>query len=102
MKSPFPGMDPYIEACGSWGDFHGHLIEKVYERLAETVSDRYLVRTKERSYVELVKSEGKKSYPFEPDVRITAPRGYKRSAKKGSTAIAEPQNEIEPVVMRAF
>ena len=20
MKSPFPGMDPYIEACGLWGD----------------------------------------------------------------------------------
>ena len=28
MKSPFPGMDPYIEACGLWGDFHSHLIEK--------------------------------------------------------------------------
>jgi len=31
MKSPFPGMDPYIEACGLWGDFHTHLIEKIYE-----------------------------------------------------------------------
>jgi hypothetical protein len=24
MKSPFPGMDPYIEACGLWEGFHGH------------------------------------------------------------------------------
>lgn len=26
MKSPFPGMDPYIEACSLWGDFHNRLI----------------------------------------------------------------------------
>ncbi len=23
MKSPFPGMDPYIDACGLWEDFTG-------------------------------------------------------------------------------
>jgi Protein of unknown function (DUF4058) len=22
MKSPFPGMDPYIEGTGRWEDFH--------------------------------------------------------------------------------
>ncbi|HPM84774.1 MAG TPA: DUF4058 family protein [Candidatus Anammoximicrobium sp.] len=26
MRSPFPGMAPYIEACGLWGDFHDKLI----------------------------------------------------------------------------
>jgi hypothetical protein len=26
MPSPFPGMDPYIEACGLWGDFQEKLI----------------------------------------------------------------------------
>lgn len=29
MKSPFPGMDPYIEACNVWRDFHHHLIERI-------------------------------------------------------------------------
>ena len=29
MKSPFPGMDPYIEACGLWGDFHHELISEI-------------------------------------------------------------------------
>jgi Protein of unknown function (DUF4058) len=29
MKSPFPGMDPYIEACGLWEGFHSHLIDKI-------------------------------------------------------------------------
>ena len=26
MKSPFPGMDPYIEACRLWGDFHTYTL----------------------------------------------------------------------------
>src|SRR5438552_12398729 len=99
MKSPFPGMDPYIEACGLWGDFHTHLIEKIYERLAEVVPDRYLVRTGERSYVVLVESQGKQIHSFLPDVSVTAQRGGKKSTKKGSAALAEPAGEIEPVTM---
>ena len=31
MKSPFPGMDPYIEACGLWEGFHNRLIAKIDE-----------------------------------------------------------------------
>jgi hypothetical protein len=102
MKSPFPGMDPYIEACGLWGDFHTHLIEKICERLAEAVPERYVVRTGERSYVVLVESEGKKSYPFLPDVSVTTPRRRTKTAKKGGTALAEPADQAEPLTMRAF
>lgn len=34
MPSPFPGMDPYIEACGLWGDFHDRLIGELERALA--------------------------------------------------------------------
>ena len=102
MKSPFPGMDPYIEACGLWGDFHSHLIEKIGEKLADAAPEHYLVRTGERSYVVLVESEGKESYPFLADVSITAPRGRKKTSKKGGTALAELAGDAEPVTMRAF
>ncbi|MGH7226663.1 MAG: DUF4058 family protein, partial [Gemmataceae bacterium] len=50
MKSPFPGMDPYIESHDLWGDFHGHLIEGIYEQIAEVVPERYFVRASRRSY----------------------------------------------------
>ena len=36
MPSPFPGMDPYIEACGMWADFHSHLIEKISVQLGDS------------------------------------------------------------------
>jgi Protein of unknown function (DUF4058) len=102
MKSPFSGMDPYIEACGLWGDFHSHLIEKIGEKLADAAPEHYLVRTGERSYVVLVESEGMKSHPFLPDVSVTSRRGRKKTLKKGGTALAEPDREAEPVTMRAF
>jgi hypothetical protein len=37
-----------------------------------------------------------------PDVRVSAPRGRKKTSKKGGTALAERSGEAEPVSMRAF
>ena len=73
MKSPFPGMDPYIEACGLWGDFHGHLIEKIYDRIGEDLPKGYIARIRARSYILLVEAEEKIERHFEPDVSLTEP-----------------------------
>ncbi|HEY7327403.1 MAG TPA: DUF4058 family protein [Gemmataceae bacterium] len=103
MKSPFPGMDPYIESCGLWEDFHGHLIERVYEQIAQAVPDRYFVRSRERSYQVLIESEGKTKKPFAPDVKITSPASGKKPKKKsGGVAVAQPTTENEPLSLRAF
>jgi hypothetical protein len=101
LKSPFRGMDPYIEGSGLCEDFHSHLIEKIGEKLADNAPDRHRVRTGERSYVVLVESEGKRSYPFLPDVSVSARRGRKKTTtKKGATALAEPASESEPITLR--
>ncbi len=102
MKSPFPGMDPFIESSGLWEDFHNHLVEKIGETLADSAPDHYLVRTGERSYIVLVESDGKKSYPFVPDVSMTEPRSRKRPSKRSGTALVEPAGDAESVTMRAF
>jgi hypothetical protein len=103
MNSPFPGMDPYIESCGLWGDFHHHLIERIFDYLAENAPDRYLVRTEERSYHVLLESEARTKHPFVPDVRITTPeRGKKSPKRSGGTTVAEIAAEAEPVTLRAF
>jgi hypothetical protein len=96
-------MDPYIEGCGLWGDFHSDLIAEIKRTLARAVPERYLVRTGERSYLVLVESEGKVDHPFLPDVSVTTTeRRKKLSKKKGGTAVAEPEGETEPLVLRAF
>ena len=103
MKSPFPGMDPYIEACGLWEDFHFDLIAECKRELARSAPERYLVRAGERSYLIFVEAEGKVTRPFVPDVSVTATERRKRPPKKrGGTAVAELAVGEEPVVLRAF
>src|SRR5689334_23201705 len=99
-KSPFPGMDPFIESAGYWGDFHHGLVTDIQRALARIAPDRYYLRAGERSYIVCVEDEGKGSHPFVPDVSITTPRKSKKGGKKGETAaVAEAPDSL---VMRAF
>jgi hypothetical protein len=103
MKSPFPGMDPYFEACGLWEGFHGHLIESIYRAIAPVLPRGYTVDTAVRSYVVLMESEGKKERLAKPDVTITEPAPAKRPRKKrGGVVVAEPGPTAESVPMQAF
>lgn len=102
MPSPFPGMDPYIEACGLWEVFHNNIIAQISIHLADVVPERYVVRTGERTYLVLVESEEQKQHSFVPDVSVATPRGRKKNGKKGGTAVAEPIAKEKPHVLRAF
>jgi Protein of unknown function (DUF4058) len=90
MKSPFPGMDPFIEGCGLWEDFHTHLVEKIGEALADLVPENYLVRTGQRAYVVLLDDERQKSHSFKPDVSVITDRSSAAGAD-AATAVAEPE-----------
>lgn len=102
MSSPFPGMDPYIESCGLWGDFHHELILAIKHALAEAAPERYLVRTEERSYIVLVEEDGKRKHPFSPDVSVSKQRRRNGSGRKQAVAVAEPVLPVEPIEMRAL
>jgi hypothetical protein len=95
-------MDPYVEACGLWRDFHHNLISEIQRALAGGTPERYLVRAGERSYIVLVEEDCKKSHPFYPDVSVTTERRKKPARKNGDVAVAEPPFQAEPVLMRAF
>ncbi len=74
MKSPFPGMDPYIEVSDLWEDFHGHLIEKIFDEISVALPKGYVAQTSKRSYILLTQSGKKKKRSFIPDVKVTSPR----------------------------
>lgn len=99
MKSPFPGMDPYIEACGLWEDFHGHLIEQLAESLAAAIPEHYVVRTGERAYLVLAERDEVHEHSFKPDVEILRTAG---ESAAGQVAVAESPAELEATVMRAL
>jgi hypothetical protein len=102
MKSPFPGMDPYIEACGLWESFHTRLIAKIDETLAQTLPPGYSTDIGVRSYVVLTGQEGKDENLAIPDIAVTRPASAKKPRKpKGGAVVAEP-DEGESLPMEAF
>ena len=48
MPSPFPGMDPYLEARSLWPDVHASLITYFREMLQPQVRPKYIARIGER------------------------------------------------------
>jgi hypothetical protein len=42
MRSPFPGMDPYLEAPRRWLEFHNHLAAEICAVLNRTLEPRYV------------------------------------------------------------
>jgi len=101
MRSPFPGMDPFIESFGLWGDFHSKLIGELERSLSSLVPDRYVVRTGERAYVAIGGPGGDEGHEFQPDVALAPERGPEAG---GSTIAATPgagEPEVAPVLMLA-
>jgi hypothetical protein len=101
MKSPFPGMDPFIEGCGLWADFHTKLIGEIERRLAVTLPERYFIQTGERAYVVLAGTDGKEEMPFYPDVGVEAAE-HKVAPQAGGVGTAELATARDAVTMRAF
>lgn len=94
MKSPFPGMDPFLEGTELWEDFHDVLLGVFHEQLAQLLPPGYVVRLKSRDYIQMVEHEGKRDHTFRPDVAVrtdktrTRPRDGQRSAV--ATAATDP------------
>ncbi|MBI4783037.1 MAG: DUF4058 family protein [Oscillatoriophycideae cyanobacterium NC_groundwater_1537_Pr4_S-0.65um_50_18] len=51
MRSPFPGMDPYLEHPSLWPDVHNGLIEAIRDDLAPKLAPRYYVGVERRAYL---------------------------------------------------
>jgi len=71
MPSPFPGMDPYLEARNIWPGVHHRLITAIGDALAPQVAPRYYVDVEQRTYIVEV-DEGE--YVIRPDVTISSVR----------------------------
>lgn len=50
MRSPFPGMDPYLEHPALWPDVHNRLIAAIADDLAPKIAPRYYIGLERRVY----------------------------------------------------
>lgn len=51
MRSPFPGMDPYLENPALWPDVHNRLIAAMADALSPVLRPRYYIALESRVYV---------------------------------------------------
>jgi len=51
MKSPFPGMDPYLEHPALWPDVHNSLITAIRDALTPLIAPRYYIGLERRAYL---------------------------------------------------
>ena len=51
MRSPFPGMDPYLEHPSLWPDVHNSLIAAIRDSLSPRLAPKYYVRLERRTYL---------------------------------------------------
>ena len=89
MKSPFPGMDPYLEA--RWGDVHQRLITYAADQLALQLPADLRARVEERVFVE---AEAEPIRRIVPDVHVTQYRPSHAAPaalhETGGVTVAEP------------
>jgi hypothetical protein len=86
MKSPFPGMDPYLEQ--HWRDVHHNLITFLQGALNEQLPEGLIARVEERVFLESEEGGGRSMFP---DARVVerGPAPSSRSPESG-LALAEP------------
>ena len=53
MPSPFPGMDPYLEAPEFWRGFHSTMIPALHAQLNRTLPEGFAAFIEERIYIVL-------------------------------------------------
>ena len=72
MKSPFPGMDPFLEA--RWSDVHVTLIGFIKEALQPVLPPGLRARSEERVLLEATDEEPIKGYRSDVSIVDSGPR----------------------------
>jgi hypothetical protein len=92
MRSPFPGMDPYLEDPAFWPDFHPTFLVCLREAIADMLPEPYEARLNER--VKLIQMSEEIIQLIYPDVGVTDGSGIRRAgtiaAGASATALLEP------------
>lgn len=91
MPSPFPGVDPFIEASGRWLGFHNILIAHCSELLNARLPEHYLAVVDERLELVELSDEGRRRHR-RPNVAVVHDTNSGGHSAAGTSVTA-----IEPV-----
>ena len=88
-QSPFPGMDPYLEAPLIWEDFHASLAMEIRDRLAPGLRPRYIAAVFPRTTYEEIFIAAKPQTMI-PDVGVIYPQRLRETAVQEYNPIVPP------------
>ena len=91
MKSPFPGMDPYLEA--HWRDVHARLIIYICDHIQAQLGGKLRARVEERL---VVQADDVAVHAIHPDARVFE-SARADDARGGGTAVAAPT--VQPLII---
>jgi Protein of unknown function (DUF4058) len=99
MRSPFPGMDPYLEQEVVWHDFHERFIPAAAAHLASQVLPRYIVLIDENVYLHEMPQEESR-LAGRPDLsvaRIAPPevQGAATGVLEAPVQVLMPEQDVE-------
>ncbi|MEM6395596.1 MAG: DUF4058 family protein [Bacteroidota bacterium] len=94
MKSPFPGMDPYLEGH-KWPDFHATYSLGCKRSLVKQLSDQYIVEVEARVYIENIEQEPEKR--LNPDVSVVHLDDSPLLDKINQSVNLTPVTTVEPL-----
>jgi hypothetical protein len=64
MPIPFPGIDPYLESQGYWGDFYHRFVTYLCDAINDALPESYVAQLGEQvRLVELSRNEAKRIVP---------------------------------------
>ena len=94
MASPFPGVDPYLEAQGRWPGFHTALMAHCSEVLNRDLPECYVAQIDER--ISLVSLDDPPAERI-PDVLVISPRQAAPSPRQSESMTV---TVVEPMTMQ--
>ncbi len=97
MPSPFPGMDPYLEAPDIWPDLHDRLAGQISTELNRTLPQPYYARLEMRPEVGIVGLDSTRR--IVPDVAVVRTRRPSPVTREGRVAVlASPRGAVSTSV----
>jgi hypothetical protein len=102
MSSPFPGMDPYLEAPQIWPGFHHKFASELSTELNGLLPAPYYAELEMRPELGIVEQEGERQR-IVPDVTVVRHPNLPKAPGDGAVAVVErPRRDISPSIDTAM
>lgn len=95
-KSPFPGMDPYLER--HWGDVHTRLMVYISNQINAQLPDELQARVEESTAIQIEDEMQKTVYP---DVRVVEDAPSEQSSDGGMALATQAITTAKPIIIKA-